>query len=110
MPNSDNDLRSPRDAECARVIARCRSNAEFGPLDDKGAELPGNCPVWSTDDAVSVKAVPVAYCKLEYTESCERLLEVLPLGDSISHSQNFRSTTNRHTTTKDTKIHRNKLS
>ena len=87
MPNGDNDLHGPRDVERARVIARHRSNAEFGALDDKIAELPGNCLVWCTDDAVSVKVVPAAYCELECIEPCERILEVLPLGNDISHAQ-----------------------
>ena len=86
MPSGDNDLCSPGDAERALVIARRRSNAELGALGDKIAELPSNCPVWHTDDAVSSNAVPAAYCKLECTESWERVLEVLevlPLGEDI---------------------------
>ena len=102
MPNGNNDLRGPRDAERARVIARHRSNAEFGALDDKVAELHSNCPVWHTDNVGSVKAVPAAHFELECTESCERVLEVLPLGDDISHTLNFRNTT-------DTKLRSNKL-
>ena len=56
-PSGDSDLRSPGDAERALVIVRRRSNAELGALGDKVAELPGNCPVWRTDDAVSSNAV-----------------------------------------------------
>ena len=62
MPNGDNDLRGPGDAERARVIARRRLNAEFSALDDKATELPGECPAWRTDDAVSAKAMSAAYC------------------------------------------------
>ena len=103
MPNGDNDLCGPGDAERARVIVFRHSNAKLGALDDKVAELSSNCPVWCADDVVSVEAVPTAYCELECTESCECVLEVLPLGDDISHAQNFCSTT-------DTKLHSNKLS
>ena len=100
MPNGDNDLRGHGDAERARVIACRRLNAKFGTLDNKVAEMSGNCPVWHIDNAVFVKAFLAAYCELECPESCERVLEVLPLGDDISHSQNFCDTT-------DTKLHSN---
>ena len=69
MPNSDNDRRGPGDVERARVIARHHSNAEFGALDDKAAELPSECPAWRTDNTVSAKVVSAAYCKLKCTES-----------------------------------------
>ena len=65
MPNSDNDRRGPGDVERARVIARHCLTAEFGVVDYKVAELPGNCSVWRTDDAIFVKAVPATYCELE---------------------------------------------
>ena len=82
-PSGDNDLRSPGDAESALVIVRRCTNAELGTLDDNVAELPGNCPVWCTDNAISSNAVPAAYYELEWTESWKRVLEVIPLGDDI---------------------------
>ena len=85
-PSGDNDLHSPGGTERALVIVRRRSNGELGALGDNVAELPGNCPVWRTDGAVSSNAFPTAYCELECTESWERVfevLEVLPLGEDI---------------------------
>ena len=85
-PSGGNDLHSPGDVERAMVIVCRRSNAELDTLGKKAAELPGNCPVWCTDNAASSNTVPIAYYELECTESWERVLEVLevlPLSEDI---------------------------
>ena len=100
MPSGNNDLCSPGDVERARDTVHHHSNAALGALDGRVAKLPGNCPVWCTDNVVSANAVPVTYCELECTESWERVCQFLPLGDDISYSQNSCNTTDTNSTAK----------
>ena len=82
-PSGKRDLRNPSDAELARVNADHHIYAVFGALVNIVDELPSNVPAQHTDDVVSLSPVPAANCKPASTESWERVLSVLPLGDDI---------------------------
>ena len=68
-PNSDIDLRSPRDVEHARIDVHHCMKAELGALAKIVDKLLGRCPVLHTYDAVSSSTVLATYCELEWTES-----------------------------------------
>ena len=82
-PNGDGALCSPEEAERALDIVHHRANTELGTTHEMVVDLLGKHPVWHADEAVPSNTFPTAYYKLECAESCERISEVLFIGDDI---------------------------